>query len=104
MAVATCRHGHPWTPANTYLKPDGRRECRACGRDRARRYAERGYVPSRSLILALNDAAWLRERYHDSGLTTHEIAADLGCSHVTVVRALMRHGIKARPPGRRAAA
>jgi len=25
-----CRHGHRWTPENTYIRPDGIRECRKC--------------------------------------------------------------------------
>ena len=32
----TCKHGHPWTDENTYLRPDkGTRQCRACGRERS---------------------------------------------------------------------
>ena len=31
-----CIHGHEYTPANTYVGADGNRECRLCGRDRAR--------------------------------------------------------------------
>jgi formylmethanofuran dehydrogenase subunit E len=27
---ASCKRGHEFTAENTYLKPDGRRECRAC--------------------------------------------------------------------------
>lgn len=27
-----CRHGHEYTEANTYWGPDGKRDCRACGR------------------------------------------------------------------------
>lgn len=27
---ARCKRGHEFTPENTYLKPDGRRECRTC--------------------------------------------------------------------------
>jgi ssDNA-binding Zn-finger/Zn-ribbon topoisomerase 1 len=26
----TCRNGHPKTPENTYVRPDGQRECRVC--------------------------------------------------------------------------
>lgn len=26
----TCRRGHEWTPANTYVRPDSKAECRAC--------------------------------------------------------------------------
>lgn len=32
-----CRHGHPFDAANTYIKPNGNRACRACKRYRARR-------------------------------------------------------------------
>lgn len=36
-AIAThCIHGHPFDAENTYIKPDGRRRCRACERDRMR--------------------------------------------------------------------
>lgn len=28
----TCKRGHEFTPDNTYVKPDGGRECRACTR------------------------------------------------------------------------
>jgi hypothetical protein len=40
---ATCKNGHPWTPENTYRSPGrGRRECRACNRERqARLYWKR---------------------------------------------------------------
>jgi ssDNA-binding Zn-finger/Zn-ribbon topoisomerase 1 len=34
--VETCRNGHPRTPDNTYVRPDGERECRIC-RKNARR-------------------------------------------------------------------
>jgi hypothetical protein len=26
----TCRRGHPWTVANTYVHPTGRHHCRQC--------------------------------------------------------------------------
>ena len=28
-----CKHGHPFTAANTYYTPDGRRRCRTCLRE-----------------------------------------------------------------------
>ena len=31
-----CGRGHEYTPKNTYIKPDGTRECRACKTDRQR--------------------------------------------------------------------
>lgn len=40
----TCVNGHPYTPENTYFRPgksEGRRDCRACIRDRVRQYAAR---------------------------------------------------------------
>jgi HNH endonuclease len=33
-----CINGHELTPANTYRRPNGRRDCRTCVRERARRY------------------------------------------------------------------
>ncbi|MEV7154850.1 HNH endonuclease signature motif containing protein [Streptomyces misionensis] len=39
-----CVNGHPYTPENTYLKPEksrGRRGCRACVREATRRYEAR---------------------------------------------------------------
>lgn len=33
-----CQHGHEMTTANTYNRPDGGRDCRACGRERVQRY------------------------------------------------------------------
>ena len=32
-----CRHGHEFTQANTYIKPNGGRNCRICRRDAVRR-------------------------------------------------------------------
>ena len=32
LARKSCRNGHVWTPANIYVKPDGRRRCRECRR------------------------------------------------------------------------
>lgn len=38
-----CKHGHEFTPENTYVKADGNRDCRAChrARTRARKAASR---------------------------------------------------------------
>ena len=43
-----CKHGHPFTPENTYIRPNGTRNCKECRRrsttaGRFRRVAERGY-------------------------------------------------------------
>lgn len=32
--VTACRHGHPYTPENTYRNPQGHRACRTCIRTR----------------------------------------------------------------------
>jgi uncharacterized UBP type Zn finger protein len=37
-AATHCKHGHPFSEANTYWTKDGRRHCRACD---ARRHRER---------------------------------------------------------------
>lgn len=34
-AATHCKRGHEFTPANTYIRPDGRRACVCCQRDRA---------------------------------------------------------------------
>jgi hypothetical protein len=36
-----CRHGHPFTPENTYYTPDGRRRCRACLKAAYRAWTQR---------------------------------------------------------------
>ena len=36
-----CLHGHPFDEANTLVTPDGRRQCRACGRASSAAYARR---------------------------------------------------------------
>ena len=33
-----CKHGHEFTPENTYVTKDGRRKCRECGRRACRAY------------------------------------------------------------------
>lgn len=40
-AKAACDHGHPFDAANTYIRPDGHRDCRACVRRRVAEYAGR---------------------------------------------------------------
>lgn len=40
-AKTHCRHGHPFTPENTYIHRNGRRECRACLNARRARLRER---------------------------------------------------------------
>lgn len=35
-ALTHCKHGHEYTPENTYTKPDGCRSCKECGRQRVR--------------------------------------------------------------------
>ena len=63
-----------------------------------------GTAPTRtesSELLA--DAEWLRREYVENHRTHRDIARELReCHHTTVVRALDRHGIPARPAGRRA--
>lgn len=38
----SCRRGHPFDAANTYVTPRGRRNCRACRTAATRRYTQRG--------------------------------------------------------------
>ncbi|WP_341935310.1 HNH endonuclease [Microbacterium sp. LWO14-1.2] len=39
LAQVTCINGHDYTPENTYIKPDGHRDCRTCIRARVAKYA-----------------------------------------------------------------
>lgn len=41
-ALTSCRRGHPFDEANTYVTSKGRRQCRACQADRCRQYEQRG--------------------------------------------------------------
>lgn len=41
LAKTHCPHGHPYDEADTGRRPDGRRTCRACRRDRWHRRASR---------------------------------------------------------------
>ena len=36
-----CKNGHPYDEENTYRKPSGRRDCRACVRERVSQYRAR---------------------------------------------------------------
>ncbi|MEQ4610303.1 hypothetical protein ABMX48_29395 [Streptomyces cavourensis] len=40
-AKTSCTNGHTYDETNTYIRPDGTRDCRACRRDAVARYAER---------------------------------------------------------------
>lgn len=40
-AKVRCDHGHPYDAVNTYIRPNGHRDCRACFRRRSARYAAR---------------------------------------------------------------
>jgi hypothetical protein len=40
-AKTKCDNGHEYDLLNTYFRPSGHRDCRACGRDRAARYKRR---------------------------------------------------------------
>lgn len=35
IRVMTCKHGHDYTPENTYTNPQGYRSCRTCKRERS---------------------------------------------------------------------
>ena len=45
VLAESCKHGHPFTPENTYQRPPSRgggaRQCRACNRAAAARYKQR---------------------------------------------------------------
>jgi hypothetical protein len=40
-----CPQGHPYSEANTYVYPDGRRKCRECGNATARERQRLNYIP-----------------------------------------------------------
>jgi hypothetical protein len=41
---AACKYGHPFTPENTYTKPNGMRQCRTCRQASYARYQERRWA------------------------------------------------------------
>jgi hypothetical protein len=53
---------------------------------------------ARDLYPRLKDAAWLRRRYVDAGLSTGRIAGEVGCSAQAVRMALAAAGIARRQP------
>jgi hypothetical protein len=55
-------------------------------------------MPRRATFPDLHDADFLRARYVDEGLKHREIARLIGCSDVSVGKALQRYGVK-RSPG-----
>ena len=40
ISKTECINGHPYNDQNTYVKPSGHRDCRACIRIRVRKYKE----------------------------------------------------------------
>lgn len=40
-AQTHCPAGHPYDEANTYVRPNGHRDCRECGRRECREYRQR---------------------------------------------------------------
>lgn len=38
VLITECRNGHPFDEVNTYIRADGSRACRACGRNRTAKY------------------------------------------------------------------
>jgi hypothetical protein len=55
--------------------------------------------PGKPVIHQLEDRDWLERRYVAEQSSTPTIAAELGCSNVSVSLWLERHGIKPRPTG-----
>lgn len=48
----------------------------------------------------VHDPEWLREKYEGQGLSTTEIAAEVGCAQSLVTKLLKRHGITGRRVGK----
>ncbi|MFJ8855121.1 hypothetical protein [Streptomyces sp. NPDC102437] len=50
----TCVNGHAWDKANTYIRPNGKKNCRACQRqtEQAYRARKQAYVAARTRLLA----------------------------------------------------
>lgn len=74
----TCRHGHPWTPANTYWRPDGhKRQCRTCHRERMRARSRAGRVGG-------TKPGTLDRRDYDPIAVDRAVAGDLNGAVLTV--------------------
>jgi hypothetical protein len=86
-------------PEDEFGRDRGRRtsRCRNCLNEYHRAYRPGYRAPNRlSLLMQLNDADWLRDRYEQRGLSTRAIGEELECSPNTVLLALRRHGIEVR--------
>ena len=54
-------------------------------------------INSKGDVKPLRNADWLREQYVEKGMSSYEIADELGVSDVTVSDWMNRHGIELRP-------
>ena len=46
-----------------------------------------------------HDPKWLVQKYHREGLSQRQIADEAGCSQLTIMKAMQKHGIPARAGG-----
>ena len=76
-----CPSGHPYDEANTYVYPDGRRECRTCNREANRRYREkeRGGQMERTGF-----GKWLDKTMTEQGVGPAELADSVGVARTQV--------------------
>ena len=66
-AAKHCRHGHEYTEANTGYGRKGDRVCRACSRDKTRRYRDRQVAASTKISVVHPDTHKPQDpRHHDN--------------------------------------
>ena len=95
----SCRRGHPRTPENTAIRPDGTRGCRVCNRARNRRYANsdkgRAYYRPR---VAADPHQYARQLIGRLVRTGHMVKLACAVCGDPKSQATTRTGTRVRPP------
>jgi hypothetical protein len=85
-----CKHGHPYTPENTYVYPNGEWNCRACRRKNGLRYNRERHARDR-------DTA--RKAHHLTARIQSILDEKPGEQNVPRIRSRLEEALKGTPNG-----